>query len=112
MGQIAMVDETNSTVDELVDELHESDASRALKRIVRRDPQSVGASRNSAREEVRKYIDSWDMDLSEDEPFGGSFFMALWEGDVDRATRLADLDNARLMEAEFGISREEAYDRL
>lgn len=93
---------------QLTDELRKAGASEEFIRVLRFDENKVHATRNSIRQEVAKQVDSFGADPS-DVPVvpSGHFFSALWDGDVEEAVIRADGSNARIIEAVFGLTRDD-----
>lgn len=74
--------------------------------VIRIDPETVGRSRNSAREQARKVLrpvlgspDPEDVTPSE---YGGDYFAGLCNGSVGKAFIHADIANLRLLLEAFG----------
>lgn len=86
------------------DMLREAGASAAFMRVLRTHPETVGISRHSVREGVRKLLDgdrSVDGLAASVPSVGGDFFTNLWEGNLMEAFVHADGNNMRLMTRVF-----------
>lgn len=64
-------------------------------------------TRNSVLKEVKKYLREWEnLDEESADDFshlGGSFFSAIWDGDLYRAYSRADYNNQAIMVNVFGV---------
>ena len=82
-------------MEEVTDLLREAGASDALVTVVQHETDR----RNSARLEVEKWVNLWDVtDPAEMPPVsGGHFFDALWDGNVSKAWKNADGNNKAIL---------------
>jgi hypothetical protein len=87
--------------------LREAGASDEMLDMVKAKPGLAGISRNSCKQEVKKYVfwESLEGDPEDFTPMGGHFFSALWDGNLFDAWRRADLNNKSLMLEIYGESR-------
>jgi len=89
--------------------LRNAGASEKLITVINYSPEDnpgIGVSRNSAREEIKKYI-MWgkiddDKDPQEFSHLGGGFFTQLWNGDLYNTYNRADLNNQTILTTVFG----------
>ena len=95
-----MTDTDHLTTDEL-ERLNELGASAEFLAIVQQPPESVGATRNSAREGVRRaFRGDYGPDATDAEGLlrrGGGYFEALFEGNLADAYYRADATNTALL---------------
>ena len=82
-------------MEEVTDLLREAGASDALVTVVQHETDR----RNSARSEVQKWVESWDVTDAEEMPpvSGGHFFDALWNGNLAKAWKRADGNNRAIL---------------
>lgn len=87
--------------------IRDAGASEAILDLIKFPAESIGINRNSARQEVRKYVFWDDLDGNPDEfdHLGGHFFTAMWDGDLFEAWVRADLNNKVLMMEVFDEER-------
>lgn len=87
--------------DEELKRLRTAEPEPELVAIVRRDPEAIGETRNSARELVRTHLrgepDLSDLGLRNRLETGGHFFGALLDGNLGEAFIRADVSNVRLV---------------
>ncbi|QRV15055.1 hypothetical protein JMJ58_19440 [Haloterrigena salifodinae] len=106
------ISEIELTQDHL-DFLFDAGASPAFLEVVGQTGDDLPSTveRNSARDEVKKYVKWGDLDGSPDDlvPMGGHFFEALWSGDLYDAFTRADLNNRKILLLTFGERRINAY---
>jgi len=86
---------------EEMDRLRTADVSPELLTIVRRDPETLGHERNSARAQVRSALRNRHPEAEGDDlrlnDRGGHYFGALRDGDIGGAFIRADIANTRLL---------------
>lgn len=87
--------------------IRDAGASEEMLDVLRFDESSIGISRNSAKQEVKKYAFWGNLDGDTDEftHLGGHFFSALWDGDLFGAWTRADLNNKAIVMEVFGRDR-------
>lgn len=88
------------TTDEL-EQLRDLGASAAFLTVVQQPPETVGASRNSAREAARRvFRGDYGPDQVDEQSLlrrGGGYFTALWHGELSEAYYRADATNTALL---------------
>lgn len=86
--------------------LRDLGASPAFLTVARRDPETIGERRNSAREAARQALraceDPGDLTREELEGRGGHYFGALLDGEIAEAWFRADITNTRILLDTFG----------
>lgn len=95
--------------EEHINFLRNAGASEELIEVITYSPEDnpgIGVSRNSAREEIKKYI-IWGRIDSDKNPqefshLGGGFFTQLWNGDLYNTYNRADLNNQTILTTVFG----------
>jgi hypothetical protein len=90
-------DESNEIPNSVIDELREAGASRIFLRVIQTPTDDLdGVTRNSARQEILKYIDwSDDGTVNGYLNYGGGFFQSLFNDDNPEGS--ADANNEKIL---------------